>query len=104
VVTTLDLRLQQLAEKALDSKSETRAIVIIDPNNGDILALASWLYLRSNLFVPPSRLNNSKFCRTIRTFPLLPRRIVRLIRRIDFKIAVELPRSIALPVERDDSN
>src|SRR6266545_2404244 len=39
VVTTLDLRLQQLAEKALEAKAKRGAIVIIDPNNGDILAL-----------------------------------------------------------------
>src|SRR6266542_3274311 len=40
VVTTLDVRLQQLAEKALESKAKRGAIVVIDPNNGDILALA----------------------------------------------------------------
>ena len=42
VVTTLDLRLQELAEKALEAKAKRGAIVIIDPNNGDILAMASW--------------------------------------------------------------
>src|SRR5437879_10875941 len=40
VVTTLDLRVQQLAEKALEAKAKRGAIVIIDPNTGDILALA----------------------------------------------------------------
>src|SRR5436190_2184093 len=40
VVTTIDLRLQQLAEKALEAKAKRGAIVIIDPNTGDILALA----------------------------------------------------------------
>src|SRR5207244_12997293 len=52
VVTTLDLRLQQLAEKALEAKAKRGAIVIIDPNNGDILALASWPTYDPNLFVP----------------------------------------------------
>ncbi|HEY2615555.1 MAG TPA: hypothetical protein VGI42_07575, partial [Chthoniobacterales bacterium] len=42
VVTTLDLHLQDLAEKALETKAKRGAIVIIDPNNGDILAMASW--------------------------------------------------------------
>src|SRR6266567_5265589 len=42
IVATLDLRLQELAEKALEAKAKRGAIVIIDPNNGDILALASW--------------------------------------------------------------
>ena len=52
VVTTLDLRLQQLAEKALEAKAKRGAIVIIDPKNGDILALASWPTYDPNLFVP----------------------------------------------------
>src|SRR5437879_9542118 len=40
VVTTLDLHLQELAEKALEAKAKRGAIVIVSPNNGDILALA----------------------------------------------------------------
>src|SRR6266536_4905231 len=52
VVTTLDLHLQQLAEKTLEAKAKRGAIVIIDPNNGDILALASWPTYDPNLFVP----------------------------------------------------
>ena len=50
VVTTLDLRLQELAEKALEAKAKRGAIVIVDPNNGDILAMASWPTLRSERF------------------------------------------------------
>src|SRR5438309_2554479 len=42
IITTLDLRLQQLAEKALESKAKRGAIVIVDPTDGDILAMASW--------------------------------------------------------------
>src|SRR4026207_756901 len=42
VVTTLDLRLQQLADKAIHATAKRGAIVITDPNNGDVLALASW--------------------------------------------------------------
>src|SRR5438132_1851254 len=38
VITTLDLRLQELAEKALEAKAKRGAIVIIDPNNGNIPA------------------------------------------------------------------
>ncbi len=52
VVTTLDVRLQELAEKALEAKAKRGAIVIVDPNNGDILALASWPTYDPNLFVP----------------------------------------------------
>src|SRR6202140_450897 len=42
VITTLELRLQGLAEKALEAKAKRGAIVVVDPNTGDILALASW--------------------------------------------------------------
>src|SRR5438046_4101771 len=52
VVTTLDLRLQELAEKALESNAKRGAIVIVDPNSGDILALASWPAFNPNQFVP----------------------------------------------------
>src|SRR5437016_7773879 len=52
VVTTIDLTLQQLAEKALETKAKRGAIVIIDPNNGDILALASLPTYDPNLFFP----------------------------------------------------
>jgi penicillin-binding protein 2 len=39
VVTTLDRRVQEAAEQALDGKAG--AIVVMDPRNGDILAMAS---------------------------------------------------------------
>ena len=52
VVTTLDLHLQELAEKALQEKAKRGAIVIIDPNTGDVLAMASWPTYDPNLFVP----------------------------------------------------
>src|SRR6266566_6565793 len=52
VVTTLDLHLQELAEQALEAKAKRGAIVLVDPNNGDILALASWPTYDPNLFIP----------------------------------------------------
>ncbi len=52
VVTTLDLHLQELAEKALEAKAKRGAIVVVDPNNGDILALASWPTYNPNAFTP----------------------------------------------------
>src|SRR5947208_15141500 len=52
VVTTLDARLRELAGKALEAKAKRGAIVIVDPSNGDILALASWPTYDPNLFVP----------------------------------------------------
>lgn len=54
VVLTLDLNLQQAAERALLSHSgEVRgAVVIMDPNDGDILALVSLPSYDPNLFIP----------------------------------------------------
>src|SRR5215469_13595064 len=73
VVTTLDLRLQQLAEKALEAKAKRGAIVIIDPNNGDILALASWPTYDPNLFVPSISAEKLKALQEDKDIPLLPR-------------------------------
>lgn len=73
VVTTLDLRLQQLAEKALEAKAKRGAIVIIDPNNGDILALASWPTYDPNLFVPSISTEQLKVLQNDPDIPLLPR-------------------------------
>jgi penicillin-binding protein 2 len=73
VVTTLDLRLQQLAEKALEAKAKRGAIVIIDPNNGDILALASWPTYDPNLFVPSISAEQLKVLQDDKDIPLLPR-------------------------------
>jgi penicillin-binding protein 2 len=73
VVTTLDLRLQQLAEKGLEAKAKRGAIVIIDPNNGDILALASWPTYDPNLFVPSISAEQLKLLQDDKDIPLLPR-------------------------------
>src|SRR5437868_5030012 len=68
VVTTLDLRLQQLAEKTLEAKAKRGALVIVDPNNGDVLALASWPTYDPNLFVPSISPEQLKALKTTRTF------------------------------------
>src|SRR5213080_2711601 len=73
VVTTIDLRLQQLAEKALEAKAKRGAMVIIDPNNGDILALASWPTYDPNLFVPSISAEQLKMLQDDPDIPLLPR-------------------------------
>jgi penicillin-binding protein 2 len=73
VVTTLDLRLQELAEKALEAKAKRGAMVIIDPNNGDILALASWPTYDPNLFVPSISAEQLKALQDDPNIPLLPR-------------------------------
>src|SRR5213076_983131 len=73
VVTTIDLRLQQLAEKALEAKAKRGAIVIIDPNNGDILAMASWPTYDPNVFVPSISPEKFKALQDDPDIPLLPR-------------------------------
>jgi penicillin-binding protein 2 len=73
VVTTLDLRLQELAENALEKKAKRGAIVIIDPNNGDVLALASWPDYDPNLFVPSISAEKFKALQDDPDIPLLPR-------------------------------
>jgi penicillin-binding protein 2 len=73
VVTTLDLRLQELAEKALEAKAKRGAIVIVDPNTGDVLALASWPTYDPNLFVPSISTEKFKALQDDPNIPLLPR-------------------------------
>jgi penicillin-binding protein 2 len=73
VVTTLDLRLQELAEKALEAKSKRGAIVIVDPNTGDILALASWPTYNPNVFIPSISAEKFKALQDDPDIPLLPR-------------------------------
>jgi penicillin-binding protein 2 len=73
VVTTLDLHLQELAEKALEAKAKRGAIVIVDPNNGDILAMASWPTYDPNVFIPSISAEKFKALQDNPDIPLLPR-------------------------------
>jgi penicillin-binding protein 2 len=73
VVTTLDLRLQELAEKALEAKAKRGAIVIVEPNTGDILALASWPTYDPNAFIPNISAEKFKALQDDPDIPLLPR-------------------------------
>jgi len=73
IITTLDLQLQQLAEKALESKAKRGAIVIVDPANGDILAMASCPTYDPNLFVPSISTEKFKQLQNDPDLPLLAR-------------------------------
>ncbi len=73
VVTSLDLHLQDLAEKTLEAKAKRGAIVILDPNNGDILAMASWPTYDPNQFVPSISAEKYKALQNDPDIPLLPR-------------------------------
>src|SRR6202007_1473822 len=71
IITTLDLHLQELAEKTLEAKAKRGAIVILDPNNGDILALASWPTYDPNSFVPSISAQRFKALQDDPAIPLL---------------------------------
>ena len=73
VVTTLDAKLQELAEKALEAKAKRGAIVVIDPNSGDILAMASWPTFNPNSFIPNISAEKFKDLQDDPNIPLLPR-------------------------------
>jgi penicillin-binding protein 2 len=73
VVTTLDVHLQELAEKALEAKAKRGAIVIVQPDTGDILAMASWPTYDPNAFVPNISAEKFKALQDDPDIPLLPR-------------------------------
>jgi penicillin-binding protein 2 len=73
VVTTIDLRLQKLCEDALAARAKRGAIAILDPQNGDVLALASWPTFNPNLFVPSISEANFRRINDDPNIPLIPR-------------------------------
>ena len=72
VVTTLDLNVQERAEKALEEKAKRGAMVIVDPNTGDILAMASWPTYDPNVFIPSISADKLKALQSDPDIPLLP--------------------------------
>ncbi len=52
VVTTIDVKLQRDCEAALAAGCKRGAMVFLEPNSGDVLAMASWPTFDPNLFVP----------------------------------------------------
>src|ERR1700759_4585486 len=73
VVTTLDIDIQRLAEKILQKRAKRGAIVVMDPNTGEVLALASWPTIDPNDFVPT--ISEEKFQKIANdpNIPMLPR-------------------------------
>jgi penicillin-binding protein 2 len=56
LITTIDLDVQMAAERQLaESASKRGTIVAMDPNNGEMLALASWPSFDPNVFVQGSK-------------------------------------------------
>jgi penicillin-binding protein 2 len=73
VVTTLDENIQRLCEKALQEGAKRGAIVVMDPNSGEILAMASWPSYNLNAFVPSVSPETFKALNEDPNIPLLPR-------------------------------
>ncbi|MGB8168296.1 MAG: penicillin-binding protein 2 [Chthoniobacteraceae bacterium] len=73
VVSTIDETIQRLCEDSLAKGTKRGAIVILDPTNGDILALASWPSLNPNAFIPSISTEDYKALNDDKNLPLLPR-------------------------------
>lgn len=52
VITTLDVNVQEICEKTLAKNAKRGAMVVMDPNTGEILAMASYPAFNPNDFVP----------------------------------------------------
>jgi penicillin-binding protein 2 len=74
VISTIDADLQALCEKVLAENTKRGAIVVIDPNSGEILALASWPTFNPNeIFVPLFNPEAYEIVAKDPSVPLLPR-------------------------------
>lgn len=73
VVLTLDLELQRAAEEILDKDARRGALVVVEPNSGDILVMASWPVLNPNTFVPFISSSQYESLQNDPSIPLLPR-------------------------------
>jgi penicillin-binding protein 2 len=73
IITTLDLDLQQTCEQVLSKNTRRGAIVAMDPNNGEILSLASWPTFNPNDFVPTVKPSVFAAYSKDPSNPLLPR-------------------------------
>ncbi len=73
VVTTIDLPLQKLCEQTLAKGSKRGAMVVMDPSNGDVLAMASYPTFDPNLFVPSISPSDFKKLDSDPDNPLIPR-------------------------------
>lgn len=73
IITTLDLELQEIAEKILAENARRGALVVLDPNNGDILVMASWPSIDPNQFVPVVPASVFQALQDDPDIPLLPR-------------------------------
>ena len=73
IVTSLDLPMQKLCEEVLSHGCKRGAMVVVDPNTGDVLAMASWPCFNPNMFVPRISDADFKMLNDDPNIPLYPR-------------------------------
>jgi len=73
VVTSIDLEMQSLAEKSLESHTERGAFVVMDCHTGDIYAMASRPTYDINVWVPSISSKQFKALQQDPNLPLFPR-------------------------------
>ena len=73
IVTTLDEDIQRICENVLAKSCKRGALVVIDPNNGEVLAMASQPGFNPNEFVPVIRKDVFERYSNDEADPLVPR-------------------------------
>ncbi|PYL30647.1 MAG: penicillin-binding protein 2 [Verrucomicrobia bacterium] len=89
VFLTLDTRIQSIAEEALRAVSRAGAVVV-DPNNGNILAMASVPSFDPNTFIPSIKAKDWKALQKDEGDPLVDRAISALPPGSTFKLITAL--------------
>src|SRR5437660_692620 len=89
VVLALDSRIQAIAEEALRAVSRAGAVVV-DPNNGNVLAMASVPSFDPNTFIPSINAKNWKALQKDEGDPLVNRAISALPPGSTFKLITSL--------------
>ena len=89
VILTLDARLQMIAEEALRSVGRGAAVVV-DPNNGNILAMASVPSFDPNTFIPSIKVKDWDALRKNEANPLINRAVSAFPPGSTFKLVTSL--------------
>ncbi len=89
VVLTLDARIQAIAEEALRAAGRA-AVVVVDPNNGNILAMASVPSFDPNTFIPSIKSKDWETLRKDDANPLINRAVSAFPPGSTFKLVTAL--------------
>ncbi len=89
VILTLDARIQMIAEEALRAVGRG-AVVVVDPNSGDILAMASVPSFNPNAFIPSIKAKDWAELRQEKAHPLINRAVSAFPPGSTFKLVTAL--------------